>query len=50
MFFFDTKYYWLLVSKRVVYRRKISMKYKKLGNSGLLVSELSFGTWVSFYI
>ena len=24
------------------------MKYNKLGNTGLLVSELSFGSWVTF--
>ena len=24
------------------------MKYNRLGNTGLLVSELSFGSWVTF--
>ena len=24
------------------------MEYRKLGNSGLKVSELSFGSWVTF--
>lgn len=24
------------------------MKYKRLGDTGLIVSELSFGTWITF--
>jgi aryl-alcohol dehydrogenase-like predicted oxidoreductase len=27
---------------------KTTMKYRRLGGSGLLVSELSFGSWVTF--
>ena len=26
------------------------MRYNKLGDSGLLVSELSFGAWVTFQV
>jgi aryl-alcohol dehydrogenase-like predicted oxidoreductase len=29
--------------------RSITMNYRRLGNSGLKVSELSFGSWVSFH-
>jgi aryl-alcohol dehydrogenase-like predicted oxidoreductase len=25
------------------------MQYRKLGNSGLKISELSFGSWVTFH-
>jgi aryl-alcohol dehydrogenase-like predicted oxidoreductase len=28
----------------------MTMRYNKLGDSGLLVSELSFGSWVTFQV